>query len=55
MASMVKKVLTWAAVAFLVFFVAYNPKSAAQVFKSIGNGILDVANGFGQFFTSLVN
>jgi hypothetical protein len=51
---MVKKVLTWAAVAFLVFFVAYNPQSAATVFKSLGNGILSVAKGFGTFFTSLV-
>lgn len=51
---MVKKVLTWAAVAFLIFFVAYNPQEAASVFKSIGNGILSVAKGFGQFFTSLV-
>lgn len=51
---MVKKILTWGGVAFLIFFVAYNPRSAADVFKSIGNGILDIANGFGQFFTSLV-
>ncbi|GAA2706232.1 hypothetical protein ACFY2R_02195 [Micromonospora olivasterospora] len=51
---MVKKVLTWAGIAFLIFFVAYRPNSAADVFKSIGGGIMDIAQGFGDFFTSLV-
>ncbi|MGC4804563.1 hypothetical protein [Micromonospora sp. DT233] len=51
---MVKKVLTWAGIAFLIFFVAYRPSSAADVFKSIGGGIMDIAQGFGDFFTSLV-
>jgi hypothetical protein len=51
---MVKKVLTWGGIAFLIFFVAYRPQSAAQVFKSIGGGIVDVAQGFGDFFSSLV-
>ena len=52
---MVKKVLTWGGIAFLIFFVAYRPQSAAQVFKSIGGGIVDVAQGFGDFFSSLVS
>jgi hypothetical protein len=51
---MVKKVLTWAAIAFLIFFIAYRPNSAADVFKSLGGGIMDIAQGFGDFFTSLV-
>ena len=51
---MVKKVLTWAGIAFLIFFVAYRPNSAADVFKSIGGSIMDIAQGFGDFFTSLV-
>jgi len=51
---MVKKILTWGAIAFLIFFVAYRPQSAADVFKSIGSGIMDIATGFGDFFTSLV-
>jgi hypothetical protein len=52
--AMVKKILTWGAIAFLIFFVAYRPQSAADVFKSIGSGIMDIATGFGDFFTSLV-
>jgi len=53
--KMVKKVLTWGSVAFLIFFVAYRPQAAAQVFKSIGGGIVDIAAGFGDFFSSLVS
>ena len=51
---MVKKVLTWGGIAFLIFFVAYRPQSAAEVVKSIGGGIMDIATGFGDFFSSLV-
>lgn len=51
---MVKKVLTWAGVAFLIFFIAMRPNSAADVFKSLGGGIMDIAQGFGDFFTNLV-
>ena len=52
---MVKKVLTWGGIAFLIFYVAYRPQSAAQVFKSIGGNIVDVAQGFGTFLSSLVS
>ena len=51
---MVKKVLTWGGVAFLIFFIAYRPVEAAAVFTSIGHGILDIATGFGDFFSNLV-
>jgi hypothetical protein len=51
---MAKKVLTWGGLAFLLFFIAFRPDSAAQVFKSIGGGIADIAQGLGDFFTSLV-
>lgn len=51
---MVKKVLTWAFVAFIVFFVAYRPENAAAVFQSLGRGAVHIAQGFGDFFSSLV-
>ena len=51
---MIKKVLTWCGIAFLIFFIAFNPNSAAQVFSSLGSTIGDIAEGFGQFFTQLV-
>jgi len=50
---MVKKILTWGSIAFLIFFVAYRPQSAANVAKTVGSGIMDLASGFGDFFTSL--
>ena len=51
---MPKKLLTWGLIAFLIFFIAYRPTSAAAVFKSLGNGLVDVATGIGSFFSSLV-
>jgi hypothetical protein len=51
---MVKKVLTWSLVAFLIFFIAYRPESAAAVFKSLGSSLVDIATGVGSFFSSLV-
>ena len=51
---MVKKILTWGGIAFLIFFIAFRPDSAAEVVKSLGGGIMDIAQGFGDFFTNLV-
>ena len=51
---MLKKLLTYGGIAFLIFFIAFRPESAADVFKSIGASIADIAEGFGDFFTSLV-
>jgi hypothetical protein len=50
---MIKKILTWAFVAFLIFFVAFQPDSAADVAKTLGAAFLDIAQGFGNFFASL--
>ena len=51
---MLKKVLTWGGLAFLIFFVATKPTNAANVVKSIGGGLKDLAVSFGDFFSSLV-
>jgi len=51
---MIKKVLTWLGIAFLIFFIAFNPNQAAQVFSSLGGTLGDIAQGFGAFFTQLV-
>lgn len=50
---MVKKVLTWGLIAFLIFFVAYRPEAAAQVFKALGSTLVDIATGIGNFFSDL--
>lgn len=52
---MIKKILTWGSIAFLIFFVAYQPNDAAQVFQAIGRGIGNIGNGFSKFFSSLVS
>lgn len=51
---MLKKILTWGGLAFLVFFIAFRPDEASGVVSSLAGGILDVGNGFASFFTNLV-
>ncbi|GAA0709119.1 hypothetical protein [Dactylosporangium roseum] len=50
---MPKKILRWGGLAFLVFFVAYRPQSAANIVSTVGGGLLDLANGFGEFFSTV--
>jgi len=47
---MIKKVLTWLGIAFLIFSIAFNPNSAASVFESLGGTIGDIARGIGRVF-----
>lgn len=49
-----KKILTWAAVAFLVFFVAFRPDSAGNVVTTIAGTIGDIGSGFASFISNLV-
>jgi hypothetical protein len=51
---MPKKILTWAAVAFLVFYVVRDPHGAATTTKTIGSAIANVGAGFGSFLSSIV-
>lgn len=39
--------------AFLIFFIAYRPHEAAHVFLSLFGTVKDIAEGFGDFFSSL--
>jgi hypothetical protein len=50
---MLKKVLVWGGVAFLILFIAYNPGDAAEVFRAVGRGIINMAQGFGDFIANL--
>lgn len=50
-----KKIFTWGGIAFLLFFIAYRPDSAADVFQSLGSTVADIAQGMGDFVTSLVS
>lgn len=51
---MVKKIATWGGIAFLLFFIAYRPDSAADVFQSLGSTVGDIGKGMGDFITSLI-
>jgi hypothetical protein len=50
---MVKKVLKWAGLAFLVYFVAFRPQSAANFVTMVGDTLLNTANGLGEFVASV--
>jgi hypothetical protein len=50
---MVKKLFTWAFVAFLIFYVAFRPESAARGARWIGGVLIAMANGFGSFLSHL--
>ncbi|HZE39512.1 MAG TPA: hypothetical protein VE172_11950 [Stackebrandtia sp.] len=50
-----KKILMWAGVAFLVFFVAFKPDSAGNVVTTIAGTIADIGNGFATFISGLVS
>lgn len=52
---MLKKVLIWSVVAFLVFFIVSKPANAALVFKQLGGLLLDIGDGIAIFFTNLVS
>lgn len=52
---MVKKILLWGGIAFLILFIAYNPQDAADVVEALSRGLVNMASGFGEFFSELVS
>jgi hypothetical protein len=50
----VKKTLTYAAWAFLIYFIAFRPQAAANVAQGLVGLIGTLGKGFGDFFSSLV-
>lgn len=51
---MLKKILVWGAISFLVFFVAFRPGPAVDVVSALGNMAVDIFHGIGDFFNGLV-
>ena len=47
--------MMWLAIAFLIYFIAFNPDAAASVFESLGGTVKDIAVGFGKFFANLAD
>jgi hypothetical protein len=50
---MLKKVLTWAGVVFVVYFLATNPTNAANLIHHAYNGLHSGANSLAKFISSL--
>lgn len=51
---MVKKILLWGGIAFLILFIAYNPPEAAVAVRALGRGLVNMAQGFGDFVSLLI-
>jgi hypothetical protein len=47
------KLLTWIAIAFVVFFIVQNPAGAAATAGNIGDKLAAIADSVGDFVTSL--
>ncbi len=54
MPVIIKKILAWGSLAFLIFFIAFRPEGAAQMFKTIGGVLMAIAQGVGDFLTHLM-
>jgi hypothetical protein len=52
---MLKKILTWSAIAFVVFFIAFRPGVAADAIGALGETASDIFEGVGKFFGGLVS
>jgi hypothetical protein len=52
---MLKKILTWGAIAFVVFFVAFRPGAAADTLRTLGDTAASIFAGIGGFFGGLVS
>ncbi len=50
-----KKALGWIALALLIFYIGTNPGPAADIARSLGDGIADVFRNIGVFFSELAD
>jgi hypothetical protein len=50
---MLKKILVWGGIAFVVFFIAFRPGAAGQVVSDLGDVFVAVFGGIGKFFSGL--
>ncbi|MCW2537050.1 MAG: hypothetical protein JWQ26_2749 [Modestobacter sp.] len=48
-----KKVLTWLAIAFVVFYVIKAPESSADIIRTAGQALGDAASSLAAFVGSL--
>lgn len=53
--KLLKKVIIWGGIAFIVFFAAFRPDAAGEAVRFLGNTAVDIFQGVGDFFGSLVD
>jgi hypothetical protein len=54
MPELIRKLLFWGFIFFLIFFMAFRPDAAAELFRAIGAALMAIFQGFGDFLTGLV-
>ncbi len=50
-----KKVLGWAVLILIIFYIGTNPGPAADIAQGIGDGIAEVFRNIGTFFSELAS
>lgn len=50
----VKKIFSWLFLGFVIFFMAFRPDGAAATCKAIGGMMMAIAQGLGDFMTSVM-
>jgi hypothetical protein len=50
-----KKVLGWAVLILIIFYIGTNPGPAADIAQSLGDGIAEVFRNIGTFFSELAS
>jgi hypothetical protein len=51
---LLKKVLTWLVVAFVIFYIIQRPEDSANIVRSAGSALSDAATSLAAFVGSLV-
>lgn len=50
-----KKVVGWIVLALVLFYIGTNPGPAADLARSLGDGVAEVFRNIGTFFSELTN
>ena len=55
MPDLIRKLLFWGFIFFMIFFMAFRPEAAAQTFRAIGAALMAIFQGFGDFLTRMMS
>lgn len=48
---MIKKILVWGVLAFIIFFIAFRPSASMAVVKALGEALIGMGNGIARVFS----